>query len=376
MALKILHTGDVHIGMKFNGYPEFIRGELVEARFKVLVNLIQTANEEECRLFVIAGDLFDKTTIAKKDVVRVISILENFAGDCVLVMPGNHDYDNGMVELWHLFAERLSDKIVVLNENKVYQLAQTHDLDVAVYPAPCNKKTSKTNNLGWINALPELPEAGLHIGIAHGALDGLSPDLKQDYFYMQVSELEHLPVDLWLLGHTHIPYPNLELVKGHKIFNAGTPEPDGMDCSHAGHAWLLEIDEQKNIQAQRLATGYYRFIDTEESITDWDDMKRLQQKYIIATAPQTLLRLNIKGRVEREMFNQKQALYQELEKNLAYATFDDSGLGLKITAEVIDQEFTAGSLPHQLFMEFIAENDEEALQVAYELVREVQAGCK
>ncbi|KAF1085227.1 exonuclease subunit SbcD [Sporotomaculum syntrophicum] len=374
MALKILHTSDVHIGMKFNGYPEFIRGELVEARFKALANLIQTANEKECRLFVIAGDLFDKTTIAKKDAERVINILEDFAGDCVLVMPGNHDYDNGMIELWDLFTRKLSDKIVVLNENKVYQLAQTHDLDVAIYPAPCNKKISKANNLGWINELHELPTAALHIGIAHGALEGLSPDLKQDYFYMQVSELEHIPVDLWLLGHTHVPYPDLELVKGHKIYNAGTPEPDGMDCSHVGHAWLIEIDEQKNVQAQRLATGYYRFIDTEEIITDWDSLDRLKQKYLNETATQTLLRLSIKGRVDRELFNQKQALYQELEQSLAYVLIDDSGLGLKITADVIDQEFTAGSLPHQLFMELIAQNDEEALQVAYELVREVKAG--
>lgn len=100
-------------------------------------------------------NLFEKTTIPKKDIERVIKILDGFAGDCILVLPGNHDYDNGMIDLWDILKNNISEKVVLLNENRVYHLQASHDLDVAVYPAPCNKKQSKENNLKWISGLSE-----------------------------------------------------------------------------------------------------------------------------------------------------------------------------------------------------------------------------
>ncbi|MDK2821818.1 MAG: repair protein SbcD/Mre11 [Clostridia bacterium] len=371
MGLKIIHTSDLHIGMKFNGYPDYIRSELIEARFKTLKNLIETANEENCNLFVVAGDLFEKITIQKKDIERVIKILEDFAGDCVLVLPGNHDYDNGMVELWQFFRNNLSEKIVLLNENKVYDL-RFYDLDVAVYPASCNRKNSNENNLGWMNKISEQPEVTWHIGVAHGALEGLSPDMHQQYFYMTKKELESIPVDLWLLGHTHIPYPEQALIRGNKIFNAGTPEPDGMDCSHEGHAWLIEIDKDKKIEAKRINTGIFKFIDTEATIEDMDSFEKLKQLFLKEKGDKTLLRLKLKGRIDQDLFKRKEVFYKELTEGLAYFDPEDSQLGIKITGDVIDKEFTAGSFPHQLLTELYKDNDEEALQIAYEVIQEAK----
>lgn len=372
VELKILHTSDLHIGMKFNGYPERIRDDLVEARFKTLETLIGRANEEQCNIFAVAGDLFEKITISKRDIDRVIRLLEGFSGDCVLVLPGNHDYDNGMVELWQSFRNKLSERIVLLNENKVYHL-KTHDLDVAVYPGPCNRKISKENNLGWMKEISKRPEMTWHIGIAHGALEGLSPDLGQSYFNMTRNELEDIPVDLWLLGHTHIPFPDQELLVGSRIFNAGTPEPDGLDCGHCGHAWLITIDNNKMIEAKSIETGLFRFFDIEETIENEDSLKEIKQQYLTDKAEKTVLRLKLKGRIDQDAFNQKEFYYEELTKKLAHFSVDDSGLVIKITSEVIDREFTAGSFPHQLLSEFLKNKDEEALQMAYELIREVRS---
>ncbi|HPZ64900.1 MAG TPA: metallophosphoesterase, partial [Bacillota bacterium] len=65
MPLKVLHTGDLHLGMTFNsrGYPEALRRRLVEARLKVLERLVETANGEGCQLFIVAGDLFHRTRV-------------------------------------------------------------------------------------------------------------------------------------------------------------------------------------------------------------------------------------------------------------------------------------------------------------------------
>ena len=57
---------------------------------------------------------------------------------------------------------------------------------------------------------------------------------------------------------------------------------------------------------------------------------------------------------------------------MAYFKFDDSDLGFKITDDVIDKGFTRGSFPYQLLSELLKNKDEEALQLAYELIQEVK----
>ena len=79
MVLKILHTADLHLGLKFAGYPD-VQNELTEARFDVLEGLVNQANSELCDLFILAGDVFDRVTVAKRDVRRCVNILNECNG--------------------------------------------------------------------------------------------------------------------------------------------------------------------------------------------------------------------------------------------------------------------------------------------------------
>ena len=114
--VKIFHTGDIHLGMKFNNYADEIKEKLFEVRFLTLENMIIKSNELNADLFVIAGDLFNTIQVAKRDIHRTVKFLDKFNGACVLVLPGNHDYDNGMTDLWREFTKIPSEKIVLLNE--------------------------------------------------------------------------------------------------------------------------------------------------------------------------------------------------------------------------------------------------------------------
>ena len=58
MSIKIFHTADLHIGIKYNSYPEPISSALQQSRLDVLEKMVNLANEQECNLFVVAGDLF------------------------------------------------------------------------------------------------------------------------------------------------------------------------------------------------------------------------------------------------------------------------------------------------------------------------------
>ncbi|SJZ77433.1 metallophosphoesterase family protein [Selenihalanaerobacter shriftii] len=375
-SVKILHTGDLHIGMRFNNYPDDIRPQLVKARFEVLENLVTLANEEEADLFVIAGDLFDKVNVAKRDQNQVLNILKKFSGSALLLLPGNHDYDDGVVDLWRFFEKELTDNLVLLNENKVFDLTD-YGLDLSVYPAYCDSKHSEAgvNNLDWIKNLDSEKESKWQIGIAHGALEGYSPDLEKKYFNMNRSELEELNLDLWLLGHTHVPYPQTDKksITGQSIFNAGTPEADGMDCRHAGNAFLLELDDKGEVKAQVIEPGTYKFAELEYKIFDEDDLLNVKEQILDKYTKTSLVRLKLKGRIDKDLFNRKEEVYKELQKNLAYFKRYDSELKINITPNVIDEEFSQNSFPHQFLKKLvIKEDDEEALQVAYELIKEVQ----
>jgi DNA repair exonuclease SbcCD nuclease subunit len=355
--------------MKFNSYPESVRNSLAEARFESVDRLVDIANDEKCNIFVVAGDLFNNINVPKKDIDRVAKSLEKFSGESVVVMPGNHDYDNGMIELWDRFKKNAGDKIIIINEERPYEL-MNYGIDGVLYPAPCHSKHSSENNIGWIKDRG-LNMSGLyHIGIAHGSLEGISPDMDMSYFYMSKKELEDIPVDVWLLGHTHISYPENSVVRGHRIYNPGTPEPDGLDCRHGGCAWIIDIDESKNINAREITTGKYRFIDAKKEVREDEELDRIKNDILNNSPESKVFRLVLSGRVTSDIYNSRQKFYNELGEKLACFIIDDSELGMKITINDIEKEFTKDSFPHRILAEL--SDDDDVLQVAYELIKGVK----
>ena len=366
MNLNIFHTGDIHIGMKFSGYSDKIRASLIEARFLSLENMIEQSNDLGTDLFVVAGDLFNTTQISKKDIERTKRILDKFSGSCVLVMPGNHDYDNGMVDLWTEFCKLPSEKILYIGEKKPYYL-EDYGLDIVVYPAPCHAKHSSENSLGWIKEQGLEQYGKHHIGIAHGALEGLSPDLVGNYYYMNKSELENIPVDLWLLGHTHVSYPENNKVVGWKIFNAGTHEPDGLDCRNEGAAWSILIDSDKKIVGERVSTGLYRFYDKSFQIKSDEELEDVSSWVQENNPSKSIMRLSLEGRLSNNLYKELNSFYKDLEEKLLHLIVDDLKLRTKIDKETIEREFTEGSFPYIFLNDLI--HDDEALQIAYDLIR-------
>ncbi|RAK05048.1 DNA repair exonuclease SbcCD nuclease subunit [Halanaerobium saccharolyticum] len=368
MSLKIMHTGDVHLGMKFNQYPQ-ISSDLEEARYQALENVIKAGNQRNVNLLAIAGDLFDKASIKSVNIKKTIAILDKFAGDAVLILPGNHDYSDGITALWDQFKKNIKGRMLILDQEKIYDL---HDFGIsaAVYPAPCDSKLSSENKLGWIKNLSERPAADYHLALAHGALAGFSPDLNDDYFKMTKEELLDLEMDLWLLGHSHLPYPEMKNVKMQKIFNNGTPEPDGMDCRHQGSAWYIELDEENQVQAERIRTGNYHFSDLEKIINSQSELENLVNQ-ILSFAPENkILRLKLKGELPRDDFTVKDKYLSELRDNCFYAKIDQSALNIKIDQDLIKEEFVENSFPHQLLSEL--EDNKQAQQLAYKMLKEVQ----
>jgi exonuclease SbcD len=366
--MKIFLTSDVHLGMKFAGYPG-VRDRLIEARFEALSRCVAIANEQECDLFVVGGDLFDRISVAKGDIRRAANILGDFQGRLVSVLPGNHDYITQRPDgLWAAFQGYADSHVLVMESKEIYPL-RSYDLDANLYAAPCQSKRSPENGIGWIRDVEKEKDVAVHIGVAHGSLEGLSPDFNNDYYPMTEAELSACGLDLWLMGHTHIPYPT-KLGAKSRILYPGTPEPDGFDCNHGGTGLIIEIDGAKKIKANFVDTGAYRFYHETSDISSWKDVEAIAGRYSGDSHRNTLLKLKMSGRLAEEDYKKLPTLREELTKKLCYFQLDATEVTIKITPEVIDREFTELSFPYRLLKELAEDEDFEGLQAAYELIRE------
>jgi exonuclease SbcD len=367
MLLKIFLTADLHLGMKFAHLPE-VQSELAEARFECLKRLVALANQRRADLLVVAGDLFDRVSTARRDVQRAAALLGDFQGTLCAVLPGNHDYLAPDDELWKRFKEASGGSVLLLEERMPYALAR-FGLDACLYPGPCVSKHSKSNAIGWVKGVEKDRSVSRHIGVAHGSLEGFSPDFNADYYPMKAAELREAGPQLWLLGHTHNRFPG-KPGAGDRIYCAGTPEPDGFDCAHEGCAWVLTLTRTGGLEAEAVPTGEFRFLREGVAISGVADLAALEKRYSVQQAKRFILKVTLNGRLPPEAFPELERSRERLSRTVRHLQWDSLAVREEVSRETIDREYPSGSFPHHLLHALAEKGDTLALETAYELLRE------
>lgn len=371
MVVKILHTADNHIGLSFARYPSDVRERLVEERFSALEQLVKNANERQANFIVVAGDLFDKQTVTKKLVERTASILAGFEGDHVLVLAGNHDfYEGSDNRLWNWFKAAAEGTCII---PLLEQETKEFDLDVGrvrFYACPCPSKHGADHVIGWVADEEKEPEV-LHVGIAHGNVEGFGLDTDQRYFNMSESDLQGAGLDTWLLGHLHVPFPaNGTSGKPH-FFMSGTHTPDSIKCSHPGHAWWIEMSADGACQFEQLNSDSLRFIRDRRSLEHANDIQALAAACEKFDLPNTVLDLQLSGRLAKEEMDALRRLYADLSEKCLYFSHD-STIAPVLDAAAIANEFPDGTLPNSLLLELLADQEHPGdAHLAFEIIESI-----
>lgn len=376
--IKIFVTGDNHFGKKYDRYPE-IRDRLVDNRFVCFEKMIEKAEQEGCDIFAVTGDLFDNcSSIRKSDVERVVRILAGFAGR-VLVLPGNHDYYTGEEKVWKDFDDALrtcDNNIIRLDRFEQYPIEIAEET-VVIYPAFCRSKHSRENNLGWIKEM-SVPKSGqINVGMAHGAIEGVTPDMQKEYFLMTEPELQAIPMDVWLVGHTHIPYPGGlsedEEIGGYRIFNAGTHAQTDLHNNTRGYGFIISVDKQGDkaqVSAKKYQSGTIFFYDiaVRVSSAEGDSLEALLQEKLDPLEAESVVRLTVTGSVVSEEYSRRRELYKKYCDRFLSWELQDDELHEEITLDRVREEFAESSFAAKL-MEAL-QGDQTELQMAYELLQE------
>ena len=366
--LKILHTGDWHIGRNYDKYDPALAERLRAARLEAVDNINALAEKEGCDVIVVAGDLFDNIRPAAKLIKQVCEKLKS-APCPVLIIPGNHDYCTGSDELWQRFSAECPDNVRLLTKCEPYVTEKA-----VYYPCVCPARHSEENMLGWISGGENRRDSTrLHIGIAHGAIEGLSCDSERRYYYMPWAELRSCGLDLWLIGHTHIPYPAGDCISDENIFNAGTHQQTDVSNNTDGTVFVIEISDDKRIKAVKHRTGVVSFRQADIRLSHGEPLREaLSQALAEIPRESTFVELNISGVAMRGDFESRAEIYNEQEKGFLFFEVNDSALEQEITADMIDEETIDGSAENKLLKRYISEP--YMLNLAFDLVKSCKEG--
>ncbi len=365
-----MHTADNHIGMKFSNkeYPQKVKEKLLEERLNALKRIVDNANETHCHFLVIAGDLFDSVNVKSGDIKATVKILNSFAGEAVLIVPGNHDFfESSSGTLWDKFHKEADEQKLFILSEYAPQEFNIKDQKLVFFPACCKSKHSEENMIGWVAKETLEPEA-INIGIAHGNVEGMGLDEREKYFNMKPQELKDSKLDFWLLGHIHVPYPKTSVSTNPGYFMPATHTPDGWDRKHGGYCWLIEVDEKKSIKADLIETGSIKFFDLKWQLNSLDDFEKLVMELNSLDKLNSMLRIELNGRLKMEDLAKARNKLQQLNDEFLFFQSNDL-LNEYIDQAYINALYPNDSIPHQLLSSLIsADDDGLALQLANELI--------
>lgn len=368
MTLRIVHSADIHIGLGFRQYPDAVRERLIAERFEALSRLVQMANDRDAHFLVIAGDLFDRTTVSSHDIKQCVAILSEFSGQQVLVLAGNHDYCEGPDSaLWKSFRKAAQDTNVLgMTEAKRYDF-HVSDRAISFYACPCPSKTGADSTIGWVSEQEKANDT-IHIGVAHGNVEGVGLDANHRYFNMTRSDLREANLLTWLLGHIHVPSPTDSYDGTPAFFMAGTPTPDSVRCRHQGQAWFIEIAENSACSHQPLNPGRLHFIRLEREMLNDDDLRMLRTECQALDSASTVLDLQLSGRLHADELKAVHDFIDELKATFLHVDCEDDLVAL-LDAGAIAQLYPEGTLPFRLLNALLEDEVHPGdAQVALELL--------
>lgn len=367
MSVRIMHSADHHIGIEFRNQPE-LRDRLKQERLDALRRIVTEANARTCDFLVVAGDLFENINVPQRLVREVCDILRSFTGE-VLVVPGNHDYYEGAdSRLWNFFKDASVGSNIHLLMRHEPETFHADGRDVIFYPCYCPSKHGQDHVIGWVADMPKAADA-LHIGIAHGNVEGLGRDDEGNYFNMRPEDLRSAGVHCWLLGHIHAPFPEPGYVGRDLFFMPGTHTPEHVKRTTEGYAWFIDIGDAEAIRFERYRSGGIRFLRMEKQLHSLADIAALSAALMHPEQGITVLDLIVTGRLSNDEIEELTSLEAELKSRFLHLSIT-AKIIKRIDAGQIAAEFPDRTYPQRLLSR-LADNPEdmEALQLAYDIIK-------
>jgi len=305
--VKIIHTGDFHLGSPLQGLPKekaALRGAELLDGFR---RLCLYARENGVAAVLIAGDLFDGGKVKKSVYQEAFSAIAAAAPVCFFYVSGNHDESFGYTDELPKNLYRFSDT----RDWKSYDLPENITITGV---------DGKYTDEGAFSRLV-LRKERYNIVMAHGEFSlGERGGL---------SHLQNKAIDYLALGHIHIPMPKTSPLDGRGRYRyCGCLEGRGFDEVGARGFFLLEIENGKLCSDRFLSLAKREICMREVDVStcqNYYDVERVALAALSDVREENLVKLLLKGRHRADLRKDISLLTARLSQRFFFVkTVDES----------------------------------------------------
>lgn len=282
--MKIIHCSDLHLDSKLEANLD--KEKAKQRRDEILYsfqNMVNFANNNDVRIIIIAGDLFDKNKVSvkAKNIVRD-TILANKNIDFIY-LKGNHDEENFIID-------EIPDNLKLFNKNEWNSYKYEN---VVISGIEFGKKDSYE-----IYKSLMLNQSDFNIVVLHGQESNYE-NKKDKTEIINLRELKNKNIDYLALGHIH-KY-KLEKLDNRGIYcYSGCLEGRGFDeCGEKGFV-LLNIENNK-LETKFISNSIRTLEELEVDVSDTMTTTEVEQKInekIERISKQNLIKIILVGKVD------------------------------------------------------------------------------
>lgn len=313
LELRVVHTGDLHLGMKFTKasfdhiYAKQRRIELWET----FERIIDRCKEIEAHLLLIAGDLFEEDYCTIGDIKRIGSKLKELENTKVIITAGNHD-TLGKKSLYRLI--KWPSNVYIFDSNVLSKL-EFCDINTVVWGLSWDKKEEKR---ALIDHIRIEDNDKINILVIHGDI------LNSESQYLPISKeaLSSSGFNYVALGHIHKPQ-----TINSRIAYCGSPEP--LDFGEIGVHGIIEGAISKERTDMTLKPFSKRmFIVKAIDIKEEMDYHSIEEAILTCGSEDmrrdNLYRITLQGQIDRDIKEQINDLTDTIKENFYYIEIIDN----------------------------------------------------
>ena len=241
-SVKILHTGDFHIGSSRSGISSG-RAELKNT----FIRVIDICKAENIDFLLISGDLFDTPFPDNETTDEIIEAMSQIPDTIIGISPGNHDYVcTGSVWLKNQFP----DNVIIFTTFMEYY--DFKEKNVRLFGAAFTDRFERIPLLtGNMNICDDM----INLCVLHGQT--VSTLGESEYNPISTNTIAESGFDYLALGHIH---KRSEIQKSVKTFYSycGCPDGRGFDENGSHGVYMGTIEKGKcNLEYTELSSRKY-----------------------------------------------------------------------------------------------------------------------
>ncbi|MGC9154972.1 MAG: metallophosphoesterase family protein [Ferrimicrobium sp.] len=323
--VKFLHTADWQIGETFRFFGER-SVYLKDARHQAVERIAQLATDEAVDFILVAGDVFEFARPDRVSLQRLARAMQAFEGPWLL-LPGNHD-----AAVPHGIWDQLADGLIFGPGVVLMTTPSPILLDgcaTAVLPAPLQARYAGRDLTAELDHM-ESPPGYLRIGVAHGAVTGILPEMAEANNPIAFDRATRARLDYLALGDWHGLYRVDE-----RTYYSGTPETDRFTQNDSGSVVLVEIASpgaSPVISAHR--TGRFDWHEETVELGTQMDLDRFKQE-LEQFHDTDVVKLTIRGYVDLEDLETLNTLEEVLRARVQALDWDAAAVEILPTDEEI-----------------------------------------